>query len=414
MGKKKRKVQNNSKESPEKKAVAQAVPDENDGQTEAVSMVNLEEGSSLSDDDPSYGSYDDGLLINAILKENPDDGLAASEDLVFGMRPADADRVCPNCGMPLVGKTNYCMGCGKNVDPLTGTGGPGVGNPFDGSYIKGMGYGGGNAYIAREEALKKRRKKKKKNILEENGLAGFLLKLFGSLAGFLIGFFVLRWYFAPKDVSETLYREIKVIKIADVRSIAAGTKTISQDLLADDVNDRRDKNKQDKRNDQGQSGHENTEQTTNNALQKQRNQNFYGTLLITARGDKVLELEEEEVWDVEGLDSNDVTYIINNLNYQFESLQNHIFIDFEIIWEDQLVTMRFAYHHLDLTENVKEMVSLGLISAEGLSGSPGKEYLSLPKALAMFDVEGWRTERPINMMTPSPGPDEAETEGTDQ
>ena len=230
----KAKVTTEAKTVPEAKVTTEAkrVAAQEDGAAEAISMVDVDQGESLSDDNPSYGSYADNMLINSILQNDPAEGdRAASESLVFGKKSYDDSKVCPNCGMPLVGKSNYCMGCGKNVDPIKGSETSGRANPYDGAHIDGVGYGGGNAYVAREEALKKRRKKRKRNILEENGLAGFLMKFFGIVAGFIIGFLVLKWYFAPEDVAMTLYREAKVAKIANVKSIAAGTKSDSLDIF---------------------------------------------------------------------------------------------------------------------------------------------------------------------------------------
>lgn len=388
MGKNKKKPQKNSKANP-KEIAKVSKPSRDSGETEGVHMVDVSEGDSLSDDNPMYASYDDNFLINAILSKDQEEKTPkATEDFIFGKKEDDPDKVCPTCGMPLVGKSNYCMGCGRNVNPVAKD----SSSTYDGAYIVGAGYGGGNAYVAREEALKKRRKKNK-NISNETGLTGLLLKVFGVVLGFVIGIFVLRWYFAPKDISSTLYREVKVTKLANVRSIAAGVKTLSKDSNTNSAGGKK-QNRQD--------AVDEPETPVVSAEQKHRNQHFYGTLHITAKGDRLLELEEEEIWDITGLDPNDVSYVINNINYQYEAYLNYIFIDYEIVREENKVTLYLRYRNLDIPGNVKNMVDLGVFGQEEMDGPAGKEYFSLRKAAAILTDEGWSEDMPKEMITPPP------------
>ena len=337
-----------------------------------------------------------------VIPQNKEDLLAA-EDLVFG-RASGAEKVCPNCGMPLVGKSYYCMGCGRDVKADLKRKAEEEGTSMGSTYAPGSGYGGGNAYVEREKALQERRRKKRKRKLsDESGLAGFLLKLFGVLAGFLIGVFVLKWIFAPKDSSMILYREAKVTRIAGIKTIAAGTKTIPMGVVKDKRPGASDENPQMMTESSSQGT------VSNGNIVKQKNQYFYGTLQISARDDKILSMEEEEVWDVSGLDPNDVAYVINHLNYLYEAYMNYIFIQYEIEQEEDLVTIRFHYRNLDLLENAVAMVRLGLFNRESIVEKQGAEYLSLYKSLDYLDEDGWREEMPIAMETPGPTPDAEET-----
>ena len=345
--------------------------------------------SALVDDNPMYGSNPDSTLIDMVLESKSGSvSPAVSEKLLFGTK-AD-DKVCPICGMILVDKSNYCIGCGKNVNLIEGV----TGGGYRGGYVVGAGYGGGNAYVAREEALKKRRRKNK-DVLNETGLTGLLLKVLGVTAGVVIGIFALKWFFSPKDVEETYYREEKVIKLANVRSINAGVKSLPQSSTGN--KSARDGRSGNSEFDESMSGGSTQGEKVYSAEQKHRNQHFYGTLHLTAKGDRVLGWDEEEIWDIRGLDSNDVSYIINNLNICYESYLGYVFIDYDIVREEDFVFMNFSYHNLDISENVRDMVALGIVNAEGVVGQSGKEYFSLQRLQKLLDDEKWRSTMPEDM-----------------
>ena len=305
-------------------------------------------------------SNSDQALIRAILDRAEEKQGGLSEEEIFGKSADASKKVCPKCGMELVGKSNYCIGCGITVNPAQKNDDGSTDLLYDGSFFKGAGYGGGNAYVAREEALKKRRKKKKKNVLEEDGLSGFLLRFFGVMMGFLIGIFVLRWYFAPKAQDITFYRESKVTKIAHVKTISAGV-TMARDSLVQ-------KDKNGSFNDGKVQTGSTTANSTAASKERQKNQYFYGTYEIHATGDHVEWMEETEEWDITGLEPNDVSYVINNLNILFEEYQRYIFIEYELTREETKVVMHFVYHNLNLPDNVKTMAGLGVIGSEAVEG----------------------------------------------
>lgn len=396
-------------------ASASASKTRDDGMTDGVYMNDISEGESLKDDNPMYGSSSDQSLINAILNKAEKEKGGLSEEEIFGKDKDAPDKVCPKCGMELLGNSNYCIGCGMTVKPVK-KGDDGKGDSlYDGYFHKGAGYGGGNAYVAREEALKKRRKKKKKNILEEDGLSGFLLRLIGITAGVLIGILVLRWYYAPKAQDITLYRECQVTKLANIKTISAGVPVTGINIVQNDKNDKNGKNGQAGLNGSNQNGSAQTGSSTANSTAnsnaeskaKKKNQFFYGTFEVHAMGDRVEWMEETEEWDITGLEPNDVTYVINNLNILYEVYQNYIFMDYELTREETKVVMHFAYHNLNLPDNVKAMAQLGIIDRDAMEGKSGKEYFSYEKTLAELDFQGWNVDLPDGMIQTTP---EAEKE----
>lgn len=351
-------------------------------------MEDVSEGASLGDADPSYGSSPEQSLINAVLADANSGKKELSEEEVFGRKENDLGGVCPKCGMLLVGKSNYCMGCGMTVTPVSQNGKAEGEAKFDGAYLKGAGYGGGNAYVAREEEIKKRReKKRKKNLLEEDGLARFLLCFLGITVGVVVGVFLLKWYFAPKEQDIRLYREMKSTEYTGIFNIQTITPKDAEDSSG------KDKSGQSSRNSGG-------------SLygKKKKNQYFYGTYDIHAMGDHVEWLEETEVWDIQDIDPNDVTYVINTLNLRYQEYQKYVFMDYEFVLEETRLVVHFAYRNLNLSDNVKTLVRLGVISEEVMDGIMGKEYISYLRIPKVLETEGWTRNMPEAMMTPTPLP----------
>lgn len=349
----------------------------------------------------------DDYLINYLLTPSEkEDEVAAGE--VFVDQSDDSDKVCPKCGMPLVDR--YCMGCGMNVKPVTENRTNHGSLAYSGAYVKGSGYGGGNAYVAREKALY-RKPKKKKNILEENGLAGFFLIFIGVAAGFLIGIFVLKMYFAPKSAEVILYREAKVTEIAGIKTIKAG-KSNPFEVPLEDLTQKDGKKTSGKGNqttDANGMGGTNSASGQSSSTQKinrnPQNEFFYGKLTIQALGNKVVSMEEFEEWDTTGIDPNDVTYVINNLNHLYEKYQYQFFVENEITQEDKMVKVHFVFRNLDLQENRKALISLGVIDEMVTAGPEGREYISLEKLQEALDADGWSLKNPAKpKASSSPAP----------
>ena len=86
----------------------------------------------------------------------------------------EESRVCPKCGMQLVGKNNYCMGCGKNIElSAEEESAAGVGHARENN----RGFGNrylNPEYLAREKAARQKRRQKK-NIFDESGLSLLLM-----------------------------------------------------------------------------------------------------------------------------------------------------------------------------------------------------------------------------------------------
>lgn len=340
---------------------------------ESVEREDFAQEISLKDDDPMYCGGADNAMIDAMIAQSMKMDQAVSEDAVFGKKDNCKDKVCSKCGMALIGDSNYCMGCGMIVKPAYKGGYDPLVNP----HHVGAGPGGGNAYVEREAALKNRQRNRKKKVTDNVENFSFLWVFLAVLLGFGMGILVLRWYFAPEDADLTLYREARVTRIADVKSLQAGTSHEAGLLTFGDAQAGQKQNKQN--------------QTTQKAWDdKKRNQFFYGTMHVEATGDHITMMEETEEWDTTGLEETDVAYVVNHLNYLYEKYQNIIYIENEITREEHVVRIHFVYRNLNISSNVKELVRLGVFQRECMVGIEGKEYFSFLKMREALDWDGWR------------------------
>ena len=291
----------------------------------------------------------------------------------------EGNRVCPKCGMQLVGKNNYCMGCGKNIE-LSAEEETAAGVGFARENNRGFGNRYLNPeYIAREKAARQKRRKKK-NILEESGLSLFLLLLLGLLLGVGIGAYMLSLYFAPKDMVVALQKKTPVTELARVDWIdppedpleAAFWEAVEQ---------------------QNSKGEKKASKNSEKQVEQQKPQKLYyflGEMTIYAKGDQVLSWEEEQIWQFNDANQNSVANVVNHLEQQGAPYLFSMVIDWNVTRDDQTVVLQKGVHQLDLKDNVVEAVSLGLIDRDAVVTVRGKDYVSLKKLLEILDLEEWK------------------------
>ncbi|MBE5864500.1 MAG: zinc ribbon domain-containing protein [Lachnospiraceae bacterium] len=295
----------------------------------------------------------------------------------------EESRVCPKCGMQLVGKNNYCMGCGKNIELSAEEE-----TAADVGFARENNRGFGNRYlnpeyIAREKAARQKRRQKK-NIFDESGLSFLLLLALGLFLGVGIGAYLLSLYFAPKDGVVVLQKKTPVTELAGVDYIdppedpfaAAFWEAVEQQNSDGEKKSSKDSKKQ-------------AEQ------QKPRDQKtyeFHGEMTIFSKGDQVLSWEEEQVWRYADADRNSVANVVNHLEQQGAPYLFSVFIDWNVTQDDQSVVLRRGVHQLDLKDNLVEAVSKGLIDREAVVSVRGKNYVSLKKLLEILDLEAWEVK----------------------
>ena len=295
------------------------------------------------------------------------------------------NKVCPKCGMQLVGKNNYCMGCGVNVDPYASDGSSGGDGSFVKVYGNGTEYSGPNGRLERmKKAQVRREKSRKKDILQEGGLASALLMLIGISAGVVCGILLLRWYFAPKEETVALHGEWKVVDYAGVDRIDPP----DEEAFADQPDEH---GVIDRRNQESSTVRHTADGTAVRRADPER-QKFKGTLVLESKGDAVTRWTEEQVWDVKGLDPSSVTYVVNNLNYHLDEFQEYIFIDCEIVQTSQEVTVRRTYRNLEIESNILTLARRGVIDAEVVKKSGGKRIISQKRLLEYLDGQGWKVD----------------------
>ena len=303
----------------------------------------------------------------------------------------EQNKVCPKCGTQLVGKNNYCMGCGVNVNLDAGDGSPGKDGKFVQVYGNGTGYGNEKEYLERLLAAQKRReKKRKKNILSYGGMTSFLFIILGITLGVVIGLLMLRKSMEPKDQELTFRKDRKVTEIAGVTRIDPPK---AQEFEGNvETTGTIDKRKKPEGTDNGLSGPMGANEESSQKSADPARQFFHGTMSLQAKGSGITQWEEREVWDVKGLDPNSVSYVVNHLNYQYEKFQNVIFVDCEITQTEEEVVVWIVFRNLDVSENVIAMVDRNLIDPEVVVKSGGKTYVSLRRVTQMLENSGWKQE----------------------
>ena len=293
----------------------------------------------------------------------------------------EESRVCPKCGMQLVGKSNYCMGCGKNIElSAEEEMSAGVGTARENN----RGFGNrylNPEYIAREKAARLKRRKKK-NIFDESGLSVLLLLFLGLFLGVGIGAYLLSIYFAPKDEVVVLQKKTLVTELARVDWIdppedpfeAAFWEAVEE---------------------QNSKGEKKSSKDSKQQVESQKPQKLYyflGEMTIYAKGDQVLSWEEQQVWQFENANQNSVTNVVNHLEQQGAPYQFSVFIDWIVSRDDQAVILQRGVHQLDLKDNLVEVVSKGLIDRDMVVTLRGKSYVSLKKLLEALGMEEWEVK----------------------
>lgn len=296
----------------------------------------------------------------------------------------EKSKVCPVCGMQLVGRKNYCMGCGENVDLGEEDGSLASRGASANLYKNGTPYKNNREFQKRfQAAINKRERRMKKNVFAAGGLASVLLITFASIVGIVSGILALKWYFAPKEVTVVFWKDQKVVDVANVTRIDPPKE---QGFLI--VPDPSEKKTQEEEEDPMEvllkkSG----KRAADPEMEK-----FRGIRTLQALGDKVLEWEETQTWDVKGLDANSVAYVVNNLYYQYDEFRDKVFIDFELTQTEDEVIIYVACHHLDLEENLLELARMGVITSEETVTHGKERYLSLIKVKNIFFEENWLEE----------------------
>ena len=293
----------------------------------------------------------------------------------------EESRVCPKCGMQLVGKNNYCMGCGRNIE-LSAEEESAAGVGFARENNRGFGNRYLNPeYLAREKAARQKRRQKK-NIFDESGLSLFLLLVLGLLLGVGIGAYMLSLYFAPKDVVVTLQKKTPVTELARVDWIdppkdpfeAAFWEAVEQQNAKGEKKASKDSRKQEEE------------------PKSQKVYSFLGEMTIYAKGDRVLSWEERQVWQFEDANQNSVANVVNHLEQQGTPYQFSVFIDWSVTRDDQAVVLQRGVHQLDLMDNMVEAVSKGLLDKETVVTVRGKSFVSLKKLLEALNGEEWEVK----------------------
>ena len=229
---------------------------------------------------------------------------------------------------------------------------------------------------------RRHQKKRKRNILEAGGLATTLLISIGVIVGVVFGIMVLKWYFEPKDQTVVLTMEQKVTEFAKVDHIDPPKEKAFVEQLEE-----KDKKGSSKDKDQNKKSQGSDIKEADPEFQK-----FYGTRTIKAKGDRVLEWTEEQVWNVEKLDPNSVTYVVNRIRYEYQKFEDQAFINLEILQDEKAVTVRITFQNLSLEENVMNLARLGVIDEEFVEKSGKKRFISLMRAVKLWKDEGWKEE----------------------
>ncbi|MBQ3906497.1 MAG: hypothetical protein II743_06965 [Lachnospiraceae bacterium] len=298
---------------------------------------------------------------------------------------AEESKVCPKCGMQLVGRNNYCMGCGVNVDLSPDGLGSGRENNrgFGNRYLN-------PEYIAREKAARAKRRQKK-NIFDERGLNAILSLALGLLLGVGIGAYLLSLYFAPKDVTVTYQKKELVTTLAGVDWIDP-----PKDPFEEAFWEAQEKGKDDKKS-------KSSEKKQEEKVEKEPTVHyFFGEFQIDAHGDRVKSFMEQEVWETKDANPNSVTNVVNHLEQQGAPFQFSVFVDFEVLQEDGVVTLKKGCHSLDLQQNLVSAITLGLIEKDCVVTVRGQTYLSLRKLKTALEAEDWELKAVPVEESPSP------------
>ena len=291
----------------------------------------------------------------------------------------EESRVCPKCGMQLVGKSNYCMGCGKNIE-LSAEEENAAGVGFARENNRGFGNRYLNPeYIAREKAARLKRRKKK-NIFDESGLSVLLLLFLGLFLGVGIGVYLLSIYFAPKDEVVVLQKKTLVTELARVDWIDPPEDPFEAAFWE----------AVELQNSKGE------KKTSKNSVKQEEQQKpkklyyFLGEMTIYAKGDQVLSWEEKQIWQFEDVNQNSVANVVNHLEQQGAPYQFSVVIDWNVMRDDQTVVLQRGVHQLDLMDNVVEAISKGQLDKDTVVTLRGKSFVSLKKLLEALDDKEWK------------------------
>lgn len=248
---------------------------------------------------------------------------------------SNREKVCPTCGTPLMGKENYCMCCGMNVEPVDKATYEHLkneqsqnpdqsqyqgmsSNPYQNSY-QGSYQSSGSSTPSRVV------------IKEESGLGKMLLIAIMAIAGVAAVFFL-----------------IMGIKDARKENIAIFTREISNG-----------------------------------------SQVVYETATIYAKGDKVNRMVDEASVDLSDMTQEQINFVIKTMNMGYEEYNKYSFINTEVVQVDKMVIAKLEYNYLNVEDNLSKMLEMNLLDIGRRSEVTYKDYISLKKTTESLKKEGW-------------------------
>ncbi|MBR3470333.1 MAG: zinc ribbon domain-containing protein [Lachnospiraceae bacterium] len=275
-------------------------------------------------------------------------------------------RVCPKCGNPLVDESNYCIVCNEIADIPKTPEEKEAERSNESKYVN-------TEAILREKIALRRREQHNRNIFSRGGKSSMLLVMIGLLLGVTGGVLFLSWCFKPRERTVELERSVSVELYANVEWVDMPPDEpppLTQEDLA-----------RQKGSDRPREGEK-----------KDLGYQFVCKLSINARGDKVLSVTEEDVWDVKDVLPDSVTHVVNALNFQAEPYQFNDLIQWNVVQEADKVIVRISYGGLEYEETMNALVEEGILDSSWIDEVRGKKRVSLRVMYAKLKAVGWKLE----------------------
>ncbi|MBP5670693.1 MAG: zinc ribbon domain-containing protein [Lachnospiraceae bacterium] len=276
-------------------------------------------------------------------------------------------RVCPKCGMPLVEDSNYCMNCCETMDL------PKTPEEKEAERSNASKYVNAEA-ILREKIALQRRERHNRSVFARGGTSSMLLVMIGTLLGVTLGVLFLSWCFKPREKTVVLERKEPVTFFAGVEWVDPPSDEPAP-LTPEDL-------AKQKSSDRPREGEKKEEE----------GYLFHCKLTIQARGDKVLSIVEENVWDISKVKPESVDHVVNALNFQAEPYQFSELVLWEVIREEDRVIVRKSYEGLENEETMQALVEEGVLDASWVEELRGKKRVSLQIMYAKLKLVGWKLE----------------------
>lgn len=110
---------------------------------------------------------------------------------------------------------------------------------------------------------------------------------------------------------------------------------------------------------------------------------------IYAKGDKIYKIVDEASVDLPEMEQNQIDLFKSYMRKSYESYLEYGFIHLEITQEGKTVTARLEYDNLNLANNMRQMLDLKLIDIGGRNEVTYKDYLSMKRTVKSLIAEGW-------------------------